>query len=1005
MIKFYLVKRSFLVVLLLCSLQTWAQTKVAGRVTSGDDGTALPGVSILERGTSNGTVTDADGNFSISVNDNAVLVFSFVGFASQEVPVVGQAQLNITLEADVTLLNEIVVIGYGEQERKDVTGSVTAITSKDFNKGVMSSPQDLLVGKLAGVQVTSNSGAPGSSSTIRIRGGSSLSASNDPLIVIDNFPVDNTGISGMSNPLASINPNDIESVTVLKDASATAIYGSRASNGVIIITTKKGKAGKPQLSYNGQVSVSTPADYIDVLNGDEFRALASDLNEQGAIGLSPAALTRLGSENTDWQKEIYRNALSHDHNVSLAGSAANIPYRASYGYTDQQGILKTTSMQRHTLNLNVNPSFFDDHLKVNANLKTMFSKNNFGNTGAVGSALAFDPTQPVMNGNTRFGGYFTWVNLSDVLPDGSMDPNGSPNTVGIYNPVALLNLTDNQSDVTRAIGNLQFDYRFPFLEDLRVNVNGGLDLSNGEGHNNAAPQAPWTYRNYSTGNGELLDYSGENKSELLDVYFNYVKDIGQSKVDFTAGYSWQHFRREGWTFQRNGDASVVRLSREESQYINENFLVSFFGRLHYAFKEKYLLTATLRNDGSSRFAEENRWGLFPAVALAWNVMDEPFLEGVEGLSNFKLRLGYGVTGQQDISSNQYPALAIYRQSIGGASYQFGNQFVPTLRPDPYDANIKWEETTTYNVGFDLGLFGDKLSATVDLYQRETKDLINFIPIAAGSNFSNFLLTNVGNLENKGIEITLRASPIVTANTTWNVGFNFTRNINEITKLTKTDDPTYPGVDVGGISGGVGNFIQNHRVGFPANSFYVFEQVYNTQGMPIEGLYVDRTGNGGAVTSSNLNKYHYNNPAPKVLMGLNSSLSYKKFDFSFSGRFSLGNHVYNNGASGTTYSSVYIQSGFFNNVRSSINDTKFYNPQYWSDHYVEDASFFKMDNMSAGYNFDQLFAEKLKARLSFTVQNAFMVTNYSGIDPEVSGGIDNNIYPRPRTFLLGVNLTF
>ena len=1001
--KLYFVHTFFLLVALFRFSDCVAQTTVSGNVTSGEDNTGLPGVSILEKGTTNGTVTDTDGNYAITVNEDATLVFSFVGFASQEIPVAGRTTVDLVLYPDVTALSEVVIVGYGEQERKDVTGSVTAITTKDFNKGVMTSPQDLLVGKLAGVQVTSSSGAPGSSSTIRIRGGSSLSASNDPLIVIDGFPVDNSNVPGMPNALASINPNDIASVTVLKDASATAIYGSRASNGVIIITTKKGE-GKMQISYSGLASVSTPIEYVDVLDGDEFRALANQLNEQGAVGLNPKALRRLGDEDTDWQKEIYRNAFSHDHNISVAGAAGNFPYRASYGYTNQQGILKKTSMSRHTINVNLNPSFLDDHLKVNANIKTMFSHNNFGNTGAVGSAIAFDPTQPIMNGNTRFGGYFTWVNLGDTLPDGSMNPDGSPNTIGIYNPVALLNLTDNQSDVNRIIGNIQLDYRFPFLEALRVNINAGMDRSYGEGHNNAAPAAPWTFRNYSTGNGELIDYAGENRSELFDLYFNYQKDVGELGLDLTAGYSWQHFHREGWTFQRNGDASVVRLSREESQYRNENFLVSFFGRAHLSFKERYLLTATLRNDGSSRFSEENRWGLFPALALAWNVMDEPFLAGVKGLTNLKIRAGYGVTGQQDISANQYPALAIYRQSIGGASYQFGDEFVPTLRPDPYDANIKWEETTTYNLGLDLGLFSGKLNATVDVYQRETKDLINFIPIPAGSNFSNFLTTNVGNLENKGVEVTLSTTPVETPTTTWNVGVNFTRNINRITRLTKTDDPNYPGVDVGGIAGGVGNFIQNHRVGYPANSFYVFEQIYDAQGMPIEGLYVDRTGEGGTVISNNLNKYHYHSPAPDVLMGINSSLRQGKFDFSFSGRLSIGNYVYNNGNAGTTYSSVYVQSGFFGNLRSSINETRFFNPQYWSDHYVEDASFFKMDNISAGYNIDML-NETVKARLSFTVQNAFIITDYSGIDPEVSGGIDNNIYPRPRVFLVGLNLSF
>lgn len=1003
------------------SLSAVAQSKaIQGKVLSGEDKTPIPGVSILEKGTTSGTVTDAEGNYSLTVKENAVLVFSFVGYTSQEVPVSGQTQLDITLQTDLQTLNEVVIIGYGEQERKDVTGSVTAITARDFNKGVLTSPQDLLVGKLAGVQVTPNSGAPGSSATIRIRSGSSLYASNDPLIVIDGFPVDNATISGMSNPLASLNPNDIESFTVLKDASATAIYGSRASNGVIIVTTKKGKEDKLQLSYNGNFSVSSPIKYVDVFDGDEYRQLTADLIESGKVsGLNSAALIRQGTSNTDWQKEIYRNAFSHDHNISVRGAVKNFPYRASYGYTDQQGILKTTSMQRHTLNVSLTPSFLDDNLKVTANLKTMLSKSDFGNTGAVGAAVSFDPTQPVMNGNTRYGGYFTWVNSSETLPDGTMDPNGDANTFSINNPVALLDLTDNQSDVTRTIGNIQVDYRLPFLTDLRVNVNAGLDHSNGEGYNNAAPEAAWTYRNYTTGNGELIDYLGKNQSELFDLYLNYVKEFGPSRIDVTGGYSWQHFQREGWTFQRNGDASVVRLSKEDSQYINENFLVSFFGRLNYTFKEKYVVTATLRDDGSSRFSEDNRWGLFPSVAVAWNVSEESFLQGSK--STLKVRLGYGVTGQQDILNNYYPYLPIYRQSIGGASYQFGNTFVPTLRPDPYDANIKWEETTTYNAGLDFSFLNDKISGTIDVYQRETKDLINYIPIAAGSNFSNFLTTNVGDLQNKGIELTLRTKPIAKADINWNVGFNFTYNVNEVTNLTLSDDPNFPGNNVGGIGGGVGNTIQIDRVGYPKNSFYVFEQVYSANGLPIEGLYVDRTDGGGSVSSNNLNKYTYHSPAPKFLMGLNSSFGYKQFDLSFSSRISFNNYVYNNVFSGATYSAIYVQSGFFGNVPKAINETQFVNPQYWSDHYVENASFFKMDNISLGYNINQLSGQKLKARISFTVQNAFIITDYKGLDPEVdigrgaiapanalagnTPGIDNNIYPRPRTFVLGVNLTY
>ena len=1016
MIKFYLFKPwAFLILALSCSLAS-AQTRVTGSVTSGEDGSVLPGVSILEKGTTNGTVTGVDGTYSINTSENAILVFSFVGFVTQEVSVGAQSSVNVTLQSDVTALSEVVIIGYGEQKKEDLTGSVTAISTKDFNRSVVGSPQDLIVGRVAGVQITSNSGAPGSGSTIRIRGGSSIGASNDPLIIIDGFPVDNSEVKGMSNPLATINPNDIESYTILKDASATAIYGSRASNGVIIVTTKKGKEGKPEINYNGTFSLSKATDFVDVLSGDEYRALTAELVESGTVsGLNAASLERQGSENTDWQEEIYQEAFTHDHNVSVSGAIKEVPFRFSYGYTDQEGILKTTEMKRNTLSLNVNPSLLDDHLRINASIKYVNSKTDFGNTGAVGAAVSFDPTQPIRNGNTRYGGYFTWVNLDQTLPDGSMDPDGDANTFSSSNPVALLEYTNNSSDVNRTIGTLQLDYRFPFLPDLRANLNGGFDVSKSDGINNTAPEAPWIYRNYTTGTGELIDYTGENQSKVLDFYLNYVKVLDKHKFDVTAGYSWQHFKREGTNFQRSGDETPI--IRDNSAFANENYLVSFFGRLNYTLNGKYLLTATLRDDGSSRFSKENRWGLFPAVALAWRMKEERFLSGFEALSDLKLRASYGVTGQQDIPGGYYPYLPIYRQSIGGASYQFGNQFVPTLRPDPYDANIKWEETTTYDVGLDVGFFNNRLTASVDVYQRETKDLINNVPIANGSNFSNYLTTNVGNLENRGIEFTLNAKPIEKSDLEWNVGFNLTHNENKITKLTLTDDPSYVGVNVGGISGGVGNNIQIHTVGYPANSFYVFEQVYNSDGIPIEDLYVDRTGTGGSVSSNNLNKYHYHSPAPRILMGLNSTLRYKQLDFSFSGRFSFDNYVYNNVLSGATYSAIYIQSGFFGNVPKELENIQFVNPQYWSDHFVENASFFKMDNMSVGYNFDQLLSKKLRARLSFTVQNAFIVTDYSGIDPEVNNtllqnniiisnpGIDNNIYPRPRVFLLGVNLTY
>ena len=974
------------------------QLVLSGKVTDSSSGESLPGVSIVVKGTTNGTITDTDGNFTLETVRGAIVQFSFVGYLTQEIVSEGQKNLKIALIIDSEQLDEVVVIGYGQVKKSDATGAVSTVSSKDFNKGAISSPQDLMVGKSAGTVITTAGGAPGSGATIRIRGGSSMSASNDPLIIIDGFPVSNSGISGLANPLSTINPNDIETMTVLKDASATAIYGSRASNGVILITTKKGVTGKPmQIEYNGTMSVNTIPAYMDVLSGDEFRSLAFNLASKSAVGLNMNSLSRLGNENTNWQKEIYRTALSHDHNVSISGGVKNIPYRTSIGYTSQDGILKTTNMERSTLAIGVDPSLFDKHLKVSVNVKGSYTKQNFGDQGAVGSAVAYDPTQPVMNGNTKFGGYYTWINLSDVLPDGTMDPNGSPNPIGVSNPVALLNQTDNKSNVKRVLGNVQLDYKFHFLPELRANMNIGYDYFNTDGHNNAANNAAFTYRN---GIGRINTYSQTGKSKLLDFYLNYVKDLTSinSKVDATAGYSWQHFYKDGTSFSSNGDGTQI--SDNNSTFINENYLVSFFGRLNYTFMDRYLVTFTLRDDGSSRFSKDTRWGLFPAAAFAWKIKDESFLKNVPVVTEMKLRLGWGVTGQQDIG-NDFPYLPVYRESTATAQYQFGNTFYNTLRPNPYDANIKWEETTTYNVGLDFGFFKNRITGTFDAYKRKTKDLLNFIPIAAGSNFSNFLTTNVGNLENTGLELSLTGQIISKKDMNWSLGFNVAYNKNEITKLTKTDDPNYPGVDVGLIGGGVGNFIQNHRVGYPASSFFVFQQVYGSDGMPIEGLYVDRTGTGGTVTSNNLNKYHYKKPAPDYTLGINSRFAYKQFDFSFSGRANIGNYVYNNVASGSLYSTVYNQSGFFNNIPQQVNNAKFTNTQYFSDFYIENASFFKMDNMSVGYNFEK----SIRARLSFTVQNVFTITKYNGLDPEVDGGIDNNFYPRPRVFVLGVNLTF
>lgn len=997
MIKFYQAARKCLTVLLVFGFAPiFAQQVVSGKVTSSDDGAPLPGVNILEKGTTNGTVSDGDGSFKISVGANAVLDFSFIGYVSQEITVGNQTTINVVLQADVTALQEVVVVGYGEVKKKDATGAVVNISNKDFNKGVLTSPQDLLVGKFAGVAITSSSGAPGAGSTIRIRGGSSLSASNDPLIVIDGFPVDNNTVSGVSNALASINPNDIETFTVLKDASATAIYGSRASNGVIIVTTKKGKEGKPKFGYNATVSVSSPIKYMDVFTGDQYRSFITTLAQTGVSGLNQSAVSLLGTASTDWQKEIFRDAISHDHNLSVEGALKGTPYRVSYGFTNQQGILKNTGVERNSLNINVSPSLLNGDLKLNLSVKGSLVNNNFGDAGAVGAAISMDPTQPVRDGNTAYGGYYTRLRVGQPA-------NGLINQNSTGNPVALAEQTDNRSTAKRFIGNFQADYRLPFFKDIKATINAGMDQTSSEGANIAPLNAGFTANTSGTPQGRRNNYSSTRRSLLLDIYFNYQKEFGIHKVDFTGGYGWQKFYREDYSFNRNYNETIINSPALTTK--NENYLVSFFGRLNYTLNGKYLVTATLRNDGSSRFSKQNRWGLFPSVAVAWKIKEERFLSGVDFLSDLKIRGGYGITGQQDIANNQYPYLAIYTQSTPTAQYQLGSTFYPTLRPEAYDANIKWESTETINAGIDFGLFKNKISGSIELYQRKTTDLLNTIPIPGGTNFSNFLTTNVGNLENRGIELQLNATPIDREDFTWNIGFNMARNINKITKLTLVDDPRYTGVNAGFISGGVGNYVQNQQVGNPIYSFYVHQQVYDAAGKPIEGLYVDRSGNGGSVVASDFNRYRFQKPAADVLFGINSRVTYNKFDFSFSGRLSIGNYVYNNNLSSRAFYTNVYKLDFFSNVPTAINDTKFNNAQYTSDYYVSNASFFKMDNISAGYTFDRAFIDRLKARVSLTVQNAFIVTDYKGIDPEVDGGIDNNIYPRSRVILVGVNFTF
>lgn len=990
--KAFYVRVFWLFSVLLIGLQGFAQeATITGSVKDSATGETLPGVTIQLKGTTSGTVTSIDGGFTLKANIGDAVIVSSIGYATQELVLSSGAPLQVALVAESIGLNDVVVIGYGTVKKKDATGSVTTVGSSDFNKGAITSPQELLMGKSAGVNITSPDGAPGASSQIRIRGGSSMNASNDPLIVIDGLPVSSDGVSGAPNPLSSINPNDIESFTVLKDASATAIYGSRASNGVIIITTKKGKEGKPlSIDYNGNVSVGVAANRLEVLSGDEMRSIVGQKITEGKI--NPVAANLLGTANTNWQDQVYRNAISTDHNVSVTGSAKTMPYRASVGYTNQNGILEGSNMTRTSASVGVDPSFLDKHLTVSVNAKGSSTKNDFSNPDAIGRSVQFDPSQPIQNGNTRYGGYTAWVKVPT-------DVNSDPIDIATHNPVASLEYRENTSTVNRFIGNAQVDYKFHFLPELRANLNVGTDYIKGDGDNNTSELASWSYRDPAS---NVSHYTQTRTNDLLDFYLNYAKEFGDHKVDATGGYSWQHFYNEGTNSHRAIDPTLA--GADTTEYKNENYLVSFFGRLNYTAYGRYLLTATVRQDGSSRFSEDNRWGLFPSAAFAWRVNEESFLKDVDVVSNMKVRLGYGVTGQQNLGDNQYPYLPVYLASTQGAYYQFGNTFTSTQRPGAYDANLKWEETTTLNIGIDYGFFNERLTGAIDVYQRTTDDLINNIPIAAGTNFSNYLVTNVGSLENQGVEVSVIGRPISSNDMNLEVGVNFAANKNEITKMTRVDDPSYTGFPTGGIAGGVGNNVQTMSVGQAVNTFYLFKQVYDSNGMPIEGLYVDKTGKGGVVTANEANKYYMHSPAPKYLMGISAKFNYKKFDASFSGRLSVGNYVYNNNASNMAlYTNLYNQAGSLANILSDVKKTNFQNAQYWSDVYLEDASFFRMDNINFGYSFEKLFADKVSGRVSFSIQNAFVVTKYSGIDPEVANGIDNNAYPRPRTFMIGLNI--
>ena len=975
-------------------LPAFAQDRtVTGKVTDAKDGSPLVAASVVVKGTNKGVSTSSDGTFSLKVTgtENTVVV-SFLNYAAKEVSIAGQTNINVALTQNSDQLSDVVVIGYGSVRKKDLTGSVANISSKDFVKGQLTSPEQLIAGKVAGVQITSNGGAPGAGSTIRIRGGASLNASNDPLIVIDNVPLSNNGIAGVANPLALINPNDIESFTILKDASAAAIYGSRASNGVIIITTKKGAQGKTKYNFSSQTSVGQVANYVDVLSADEFTAY---VNTNGTA----AQKKLLGTDKTDWQKQIYQSAVTFENNFSASGATKLMPYRFSVASLSQEGVLKTGKLDRTTVGLNLSPRLFKNALKIDLNAKTSFSKSRFANEGAIGTAVNFDPTKPVYSSNAAaFGGFYEWLDAGSTTGLAGLAPK---------NPVGLLMQRQDLSNVNRTIANADIDYTLPFFKDLRLHTNVGIDISNGSGTIFIPGTAASSFKRFNGKGGVNNEYKQENSNLLAESYLNYSKYVAniESKFDVVAGYAYQEFKSKNFNFNDLTEDGTVVNAPNFPFDIPENRLVSFYGRFNYALKGKYSLTASIRQDGSSRFNADNRFATFPSFAAAWNLAEEPMFKQSKVISALKLRFGYGETGQQDGIGN-YDYLSYYGLSGQQGKYQFGNTFYNMYAPGGYYGGRKWEQTATTNLALDFGLFNNKLTGSLDVYKKVTSDLLNLVGQPAGANFSNQVIANVGDMENKGVELSLNLQAVNKADFNWELGFNITYNENKITNLTISPDPNYPGNKYGGISGGVGNTILINSVGYNRGSFYVFQQVYDAAGKPIEGLFVDRNKDG---VINDKDQYQYQSVDPKIFLGFTSNMTYKKWNAGFVVRANVGNYMYNNVYSTLgTFRAISSLATHNGNASRNLLETGFTQNgvnQLMSDYYIQNASFLRVDNINIGYNAGKVFKDKANLRFTANIQNAFILTKYKGLDPEIGSGIDNNFYPRPRVFALGLNLEF
>ena len=980
-------KRSFLLValFLMGCLQLLAQSRmIQGEVTDAQNGEPLIGATVMVEGEKSGTVTDFDGNFKLQVTSSAKKVkISYIGFVDKIVEI--SDRMNVKLESDSQILTDVVVIGYGTARKSDLTGSVATVSSKDFNKGLVSSPEQLINGKVSGVQIMSNSGSASAGSTIRVRGGASLNASNDPLIVLDGVPLEQGGISGnSSNFLSMINPADIESMTVLKDASSTAIYGSRASNGVIIITTKKGQQGAVKVNFNTTNSLQTRAQMVDMLSRDEFVNVINQFGTDNQKSL-------LGTANTDWNDEVYRTAFGTDNNLSVSGSIDKwLPFRVSVGYYNQSGLVRKDNVERWTGNVVLTPSFFQDHLKLTINAKGTLNNNSFNNSGAVWAAATFNPTLPVYSGNSNYGGY-----------NEALDADGYPVNAGVRNPRGLVDLYDSQSKVSRFIGSMDVDYKVHFLPELKLHATVGADYAKGDGTIYVPAYAAQAFNKDESLSGSDYKYGPQkNENRLLTLYANYAKYFEniKSNVDLTAGYDYQYWKSTTPLYYTLSAAGTTLSTVKASDY--RHVMLSYYGRVNYSFDGKYLLTATVRRDASSRFSKDTRWGTFPSVALGWTLTEEPWLKNQKVLSNLKLRASYGVTGQQEGIGN-YNYLPVYTSSVTGAEALINGQYITTYRPEAYVENLKWETTTSWNFGLDFGFLNGRIGGAIDFYTRKTKDLLASVPTAAGTNFSKTILTNVGNVDSKGIEVSLNATPIQTKDWEWNLSYNFTWQNMKVKNLSLTKGGSQTNVKVGPSIDAYQ--FQVLSEGYEPYMFYVYHQLYDPEtGKPIEGAYAD-LNHDGEINDADLYRYH--SPAPKYIMGLSTSLRYKQLTLGMSFRANIDNYVYNGmGMSTGAWETVSYNNSQLNNLNTSFLKTGFKTRQYLSDYYVENASFLKLDNLSLSYNVGKI-NKWASLTVSAMVQNVFTITGYSGTDPEVPNGMDNSFYPRPRTYSLSLGLQF